>query len=175
MKYVLFLFSISLVFNACKDDCGDDGKCTSEELSWNPYYDGQMLIFENDSLVRDTVFVRVNEINVELPKMDDYCTKSQVFQSHFEVGNDSLTINVSHAISYSKVDFRPCLYSISRREYFEEHPDSISLMINNVFYPNVRLLMNRFSYSSISNIYYSKTKGVLSYQLSDSTIWRVVN
>ena len=175
MKYALFLFSISLVFNACKEDCDDDGKCTSEELAWNPYYDGQMLVFENDSLPNDTAIVHVKVTDEELNNLGENCTKYQSIQSYFKIGNDSLIIHVRHRISYPKYDNRPCLYSPSSQAYFEDYSDSISMSINNVNYSNVRLLMGLFNQYTITNIYYSKSKGVLSYQLGDSTIWRIIN
>ena len=167
---LIFLFIIS-----CKKDCNDTGDCSAEEVAWIPYQNAQMLVFQNDSLVRETLYVQRNSYYVDFPPSGDNCVKSQSITATVNLHNNYLMIEARHEINYPKFDPSPNLQTKSSRDFFKDHPDSIDITINNINYSNVRLIHGGVGTSiDPSNIYYSKTKGILSFQI-DSVKWSLVN
>lgn len=175
MKQLVFLFLIFLIAYSCKKECNDNGELTNEELSWITYQDGQMLIFENDSSVRETLYVQKNSYYVDFPENDDYCTKSQTVYVKLPIRNNFLMIESRHQISYPKFSGAPNLQTDGSRQFFYDYPDSINIMINNIYYTDVRLIPMPYSLV-FRNVYHSKSKGILSYELfSDSSKWSLIN
>jgi hypothetical protein len=164
------------VFFSCNDDgCNDDGKLTDSELSWMPYNNGQMLVFKNDTLGSDTIIVNVSRFDFDFVCPTSNCNKSEAIQAKFQLDSDEFLLSVAHYIECPKVDDRIAIYWGGRRDFIRDHNDSISIGINGTTYSNVRLLMENSNTPSNGNIYYSKTKGILSFQLNNGSIWTLAN
>ena len=84
-------------------------------------------------------------------------------------------IESRHQISYPKFSGAPNLQTDGSRHFFYDYPDSINIMINNIYYTDVRLIPMPYSLV-FRNVYHSKSKGILSYELfSDSSKWSLIN
>ncbi|MBK8364697.1 MAG: hypothetical protein IPN61_11785 [Bacteroidetes bacterium] len=175
MKYntsnILFLIILIASAFSCKEKCTDDGSCTADELSWIPYHDGQMLIFENDSSQIDTFFVeRTSGFYPKVYDDDSNCPNFESVQAKIRINDNYLQITTSHYYTFPKSQNWPCLYSETTRDFFKDHADSISITVKNKNYSQVRLMMQGQN-SYFNNVYYNKTSGIISFQLRDGSVW----
>ncbi|MBP6428753.1 MAG: hypothetical protein KA285_08490 [Bacteroidia bacterium] len=174
-RYLILFLCLSISIS-CKDNgCDDDGQLTDSELSWMPYYNGQMLVFENDSLGTDTFIVNVKRFDYDFYCPTSECNKSEAIQAKFDLDSVEFLLSIAHPIGCPKGEDGTVVYWGGRRDFIKERNDNLTLVINGVTYSNVRLLIENTNLTGRGNVYYSKTKGILSYQINDSITWTLAN
>jgi hypothetical protein len=164
-SFDLFFISILLIFS-CKKDC-QESTLISHELAWIPYSNGQILLFESDSINRDTLVVERRSSFVQPPRGEFCNDKVQTVSSYIDFGYDYIRIGITHK-------FNPELYTRTKRAELYYIPDTHSITINNITYAGLRLAFPLAdTLGRITNIYYSKEKGIISYQVN-SNVWNIV-
>src|ERR1035441_5677493 len=101
MKKVIVVLLIGIGFWSCQPKCTDDPDLTADELSWLPYYNGQMIIFKNDTGSIDTGFAQVYFATGSCKTDDNGCQHCNQFGSN-ELKNftpiplGEFDINIAH-------------------------------------------------------------------------------
>ena len=173
----LLIISCSLTI-ACKKVCSVGEECTSNELSWLPYQDGQLLIFKNDSSEIDTFSVVKNAYYIDATSSNYDCSRFQVVDETIFVNGDFIKIEVMHWAGIPKVRAEANLQTNGARNFISDSPDTNNIVIDSMQYSNLRLLFpsnNGNSTFRIHNVYYSKLKGIVSFQSPDGNRWHLLN
>lgn len=170
MKLSIFIGFFLLVISCSKDECDVDPNCDADELAWIPYLNNQMLIFQNDSAERDTVMIERKSFFTTLQSGDE-CTEFETVYAKFPVQNNFIMIETRHEIHYPKYKAEPNVQTDGFINWLYNYLDTTTLTIDNKVYQNLRLIDN--FQSGLSNIYYSKSEGIVSYQ-ADSVKWYLV-
>lgn len=175
---ILFLFILICSLNiACKKEmCSEGEDCTSVELSWLPYQNGQLLIFKNDSSEIDTFSIEMNAYYLDVTSSNDECSRFQIVEGKFYVKNDFLMIEIMHDVNIPKTRPEANLQTMWARYFLSDSPDTTQIVIDNISYSNLRLLAPANNDTvHITNVYYSKIKGIVSFQSPDGNRWHLLN
>lgn len=174
---LLFILICSIIFSCRKEKCSEGEDCASNELLWLPYQNGQILIFKNDSPEIDTLSVVKNAYYRDATFSNDECSRFQVVEATFPVKNDFLKIEVIHYVGIPKVRAEANLQTSCCRNFISDSPDTSQIIIDSIHYSNLRLLLPYYAHdtSNISNVYYSKIKGIVSFQSPDGNRWHLIN
>ena len=178
MKILLLFILICSLTIACKKVCSEEEDCTSDELSWLPYRNGQILIFKNDSSEIDSFSVEINAYYLNVTNSNDECLRVQIVKESFQVMNDFLMLQIMHDVNIPKTRPEPNLQTRWTRNFIFDSPDTSQTVLDNISYSNLRLFLpsnNANGTSRIRNVYYSNIKGIVSFQSPDGKMWHLLN
>lgn len=160
--------------------------------AWNPYQALNVLVFESGQKQRDSIFINqvaeyrkgdtdVISVNAELIK------RSAPAQEHTEGPLLTLTSSVSTpllmdiSLHTGSAIFGP--FSSKRVSWLDSLPKE-NVVVNDIEYKDVLILepdSNAAGYqqaaaahSFVKKIWWSKTKGLIQYELNDSITWKLV-
>jgi len=189
MKNINTLIVISFLLIGC----GSKTYLTEDEKRYNPYKEGDVLIFQNNENKLDTIFI--NSINDNLfpdaPGPLKYYNESIIVSSKLTESNrkincnDFLEIRSKTAESPTIIDFGLCgngyrFIDGTRTINQLNKIKPIELQIMNKPLNDILTIANTGKYktdiaNSIENIYWSKSIGYVGFDKADSSKYRLVN
>jgi hypothetical protein len=164
MKNLIFIIFAFCLIVSCEPKCTDDPNLTSDELSWLPYTNGQMLIYKSDTGSFDTAYVQTLFTTGDCVNDNNGCTHC------YQIGGDRIKFN-----NGSEID-------ISVEHYNKWFPDNLNSAFMYEKFSNVtpqnNIILNGNSYNNvyiIGGVYYIKGYGVIAYTTYGVTKWVRIN
>lgn len=166
---------------------------TSKEKSWNPYKEGQVLIFESSNYERDTIHIEKVDFGFpdglgveyyEFLKVFSKRSSSPDLGEYFSKTFGFLTIAAKSEKEPSYIEFGIEVQNaqfIERQHYSFEDLSELAetwLTIPYGKFDDVIVIGNKTNYSSIpkaiETIYWSKSKGYIRLDKYDGTYWELI-
>lgn len=164
---------------------------SDEEKNWNPYEDGDLLVFESSNFEKDTIYIK--EVAFVFPDgigVVDYNQSLRVLAEHTDPKNENrdwetftliLAARTRKDSSYALFDLRAKnAQFIAQRFSFDllNKLEETKLSVPYGEFSDVIRLTNNGDYSSISGtieiIFWSKSKGYIRFDKYDGTYWRLI-
>lgn len=182
------LLLLSMAFSSCSQN---RTYLTDEEKSWNPYKEGQALIFESSNFDKDTILIK--EVSFIFPDglgVVDYNQKLRTLAQHSDPKNENskwetfiliLAAKTQKNLSYVVFDLRVKDTQFIEQRYSFEDLEKLPkrhLLIPYGQLDDVIAIGNKHDYSSVPTaieiIYWSKSKGYVRFDKYDGTTWKLV-
>lgn len=164
---------------------------TDEEKEWNPYEDGDLLVFESSNFEKDTIYIK--EVAFVFPDgigVVDYNQSLRVLAEHTDPVNENrdwetftliLAAKTQKDSSYVLFDLRAKnAQFIEQRFSFNilNRLKEIKLSVPYGVFSDVIRLVNNEDYSNIPRaieiIFWSKSKGYIRFDKYDGTSWSLI-
>ena len=166
-------------------------RLSDEEKKWNPYENGDRLVFESSTFENDTIYIK--EVEFVFPDgigVVDYNQSLRVLAEHTDPQNENrvwetftliLAAKTQKKSSYAIFDLRaknaqfmPQRFSFDVLNKLKE----IKLSVPYGEFSDVIRLVNNEDYSNIPTaieiIFWSKNKGYIRFDKYDGTSWRLI-
>jgi len=166
------------------------------DLEWNPYKEGEILIFENNHHIRDSIFVlsieKTKKADDPLSISPDYLESLDVIVRHTDpvsvepryIQNTFLSLFATKAKN-THINFRLAM----RNAWFYAGDYSVSelnglptksLTVGNIVYDDVIKLEPKSSEfvdrdEFVTSVYWSKNRGYIRIDLRKGDIWELIN
>jgi len=192
MKFIIFIIALLSLINSC----GTHYELSEEDIKWQPYNGGEILIFKSNSGEIDTLFVEEKiemytgekgpdwfqfddwdylEVNCTMPSSSNLNNKENYY-TFLSLNSSKTGSYISFSFSNNNVRFYSSNYIIKN---LIEKP-LIELENENMTFSDVLVLESDnkdYSYRKnfITKIYWSKSKGYVRYELENGSHWDLIS